>query len=220
MTELANEAWGKLEHLPEIVHAIRQAFTDGLVTRDHFAQGIPAIIPSGLLEGRTPSELRHVELCILYEATRRQRAEMAFRLDPYGLEVRGDPEWRYLVRNAGGTVAYHNDLAAYYRTTAINLNSTSIQMKTAVNQRVFDCPAAGGFLITDDQADLAELFDLDSEVVIYATLDELEDKVAYYLKHPKQRIPIVQRAQQRITGHHTHAHRLQALEAYLRQRYA
>jgi len=220
MTELANEAWQKLEHLPEIIHAIRQAFADGLATPDRFAQGIPAIIPHGLLKACSPSELRHIELCLIYEATRRQRAEMALRLDPYGLEVRGDPDWRYLVRNAGGTVAYHNDLAAYYRTTAINLNSTSIQMRTAVNQRVFDCPAAGGFLITDDQADLADLFDLDSEIVTNATLEELENKVGYYLKHPEHRIPMIQRAQQRIISHHTHAHRLQALETYLRRRYA
>lgn len=219
MIEQANEAWATLEHLPEITQAILDAFAEGRVTRDAFAEGIQAIVPPRLLEGRTSSELRHVELCIVYEATRRQRADMVTRLEPHGVEVRGDASWQHVTPRANGSVGYFTDLAAFYGNTLINLNSTSLQMKTAVNQRVFDCPAAGGFLITDAQDDLAELFDLDSEVVTYATLDELEDKVVYYLCHPEQRVAIIERAQQRIAAQHTHARRLKSLEDYLRKRY-
>lgn len=61
--------------------------------------------------------------------------------------------------------------------TAINVNQTSLQMRDAVNQRVFDCPAAGGFVITDNQPDLHEYFDVTREMVTYDSLGELSDKV-------------------------------------------
>ena len=220
MIEEANEAWEKLEHLPQVTKAILDAFDDGRVNRDNFAKGIEAILEADLLEGRNRSELRNIELCIIYEATRRDRAALVQRLEPYGVEVRGDPDWTQVATRVAGTVGYYDHLAGYYRSTAVNLNATSLQMKTAVNQRVFDCPAAGGFLLTDTQDDLAELFDPESEVAAYSSLDELEDKTAYYLKHPEQRIAITRRAQKRIAAHHTHSHRLDTLETYLRERYA
>jgi len=220
MIDQANEAWEKLEHLPEVVRSMLGAFEEGRVTRDKFARGIETILEPDLLAPLDASERRHVELCLVYEATRRQRAEMALRLAPHGMEVRGDPHWATVVANAGGTVGYFDDLAGFYRNTAVNLNTTSLQMKNAVNQRVFDCPAAGGFLITDAQQDIEDLFDPEHEAVTYHSFDELEDKALFYLRHPDQRIPIIQRAQRRVLAHHTHAHRLHALGQYLRERFA
>lgn len=218
MIEQAQEAWEKLNDLPDVVRALLEAFEAGLVTRERFAQGISAILGQDALEGRSPRELRIIELCLVYEATRRQRAEMALALEPLGLEVRGDPNWRQVLARVDGPVGYYDDLAGFYRTTAINVNNTSLQMKTTVNQRVFDCPAAGGFLITDKQTDLLELFDK-SEVVTYETLDELRDKVTYYLNKPDERSEIVRRAQRRVSSEHTLRHRLETLVAYLRERY-
>ncbi|MCL4215686.1 MAG: glycosyltransferase, partial [Candidatus Hydrogenedentes bacterium] len=98
-------------------------------------------------------------------------------------------------------------------------NSTSLQMRAAVNQRVFDCPAAGGFLISDAQADLAEFFDED-EYVSFQSLDDLQDKVHYYRENSAARKELIRRAQGRIRAHHTHAHRLKDLEGYLKARFA
>jgi spore maturation protein CgeB len=213
-----NEAWEKLAHLPHVIQAVHHAFDARRVTRERFAQGIQAILDVGLFDALSPSERRNVELCIIYEATRRQRADLVQRLAPLGLEVRGDPEWLKVYPRADGPVGYYTDLASFYRDTSVNVNTTSLQMKSAVNQRVFDCPAAGGFLITDAQGDLEELFEPD-EVVTYSSLDELNDKATYYLAHPEQRVAVVRRAQRRIGEQHTHAHRLHALEGYLKERY-
>lgn len=220
MINHADEAWEKLdESVPEVAAAIRRAFAEGRVTREAFTSGIENIIEQRYLDQCGKRDLRHVELCLIYEATKRSRIEMVRRLAPLGVEVRGDPHWAHVTPNHGGQVGYFDDLAPYYRRTAVNLNTTSIQARTSLNQRVFDCPAAGGFLITDDQADIHELFDED-EAVTYRTMDELEDKTRYYLAHPEERKAIVQRAQRRIAAHHTHKHRLESLEAYLKERYA
>lgn len=213
-----DEAWEKLAPLPDVVRAIRDAFDAGRVTRDRFAEGIAAILEPALLDTLDPSGRRNAELCIIYEATRRQRFALVQRLAPLGIEVRGDPEWTRVYPNANGPIGYYTDLAGYYRETAVNLNTTSLQMKSAVNQRVFDCPAAGGFLLTDAQRDIEELFDAD-EVVTYASLDELEEKAAYYLAHQAERVALVERARRRVAAHHTHACRLRALESYLKERY-
>lgn len=219
MIQQTQEALEKNEHLPHVVAAVARAFEQGRVTRENFARGISAIVEAPVLESLNDSERRNLELLINYEATRRQRAEMVRRLEPLGLEVRGDAHWLEVAARVGGAVGYFQDLAPFYRGTAVNLNSTSLQMRFAVNQRVFDCPAAGGFLITDRQADLAEHFDPETETVTYATLDELEDKVRYYLQRPEERSAIVRRAQKRIAAAHTHAHRLASLELFLKERF-
>ncbi len=220
MIELANEAWRYVETMHELACGVLEAFSQGRVTREAFASGIGTILSPQLLAGRAPNELRQIELCMLYEATQRHRAELAVRLAPLGLCVRGDLAWREILQNTEGPVGYFDDLAPFYRSTLINVNNTSLQMRTAVNQRVFDCPAAGGFLITDDQPDLHDFFDPLTELVTYASLDELEEKTVYFLRHPDVRVPIVERARARIEAEHTHTHRLLSLEGYLRERFA
>lgn len=220
MTQQANERIERLAHLPHLLDAVRNAFDENRVTRERFAEGITAILDADLLNALRESERRDVELLIHYEGMRRQRMQMAHALAPLGLQVRGDAGWLQSLSNVQGPVGYFDDLASFYRNTAVNVNSTSLQMRYAVNQRVFDCPAAGGFLITDNQSDLMDFFDVDREVVLYQTLDDLKEKAEYYLARPEARKEIVQRAQARIAAHHTHAHRLKALEAFLKERYA
>jgi spore maturation protein CgeB len=220
MISEAEEAWEKLGVAPEMSGAVRRAFDEGRVTREAFAEGVETILDPHLLGEADASNRRNAELCLVYEATRRMRREMARRLERLGLEVHGDALWTQVARRCHGPVGYFTDLAPFYRSTAINLNTTSLQMKTAVNQRVFDCPAAGGFLITDAQDDLDELFDPESEVVTYHSLDELEEQVRRYRNQAEERVAIVRAAQRRIAAHHTHAHRLRMLEDFLRERFA
>ncbi len=220
MVALTAEAIDKHAHVPHVLDAVRRAFELGRVTRERYAAGMPAILDGTLLAGLNESERRNVELLVNYEATRRQREVLARTLAPLGLEVRGDAGWQAYGVPAGGAVGYFDDLAPYYRGTKVNVNSTSLQMCYAVNQRVFDCPAAGGFLLTDNQPDMHAFFEPGRECVLYESMDELRDKAAFFLNHPEERAAIVRAAQRRIAAEHTHAHRLRALESYLKERFA
>jgi spore maturation protein CgeB len=220
MTGETAEAVEKHAHLPHVLEAAMRAFDEGRVTRENYAAGMTAILGDELLAPLNPSERRNVELLINYEATRRQREALARTLAPLGLEVRGDPHWRALTERAGGNLGYFDALAPFYRSTAVNVNSTSLQMRWAVNQRVFDCPAAGGFLITDNQRDMETFFEPDTEAVVYGSLDELRDKASFYLRNPAGRADIVRAARRRILAAHTHAHRLLGLEQFMKERYA
>lgn len=217
MIEHTGEAIDRFRDKPAVLQAVIAAFDAGHVSRDTYAQGLPGMLPEALLATLDATDLRNLELLINYEATQRQRVDLARALAPLGLEVRGDPHWLQVHDKVGGNVGYFNDLAPFYRGTAVNVNSTSLQMRSAVNQRVFDCPAAGGFLITDAQGDLFEHFDPDGgEVAAYRSLDELRDLAAYYLAHPEEARAVAARARRRVLAEHTLAHRLRDLTAFLR----
>lgn len=218
MVEQATEAREKVGENPALLAAIDSAFEAGRVTREAFAIGVDSILGRDVFEGLDVRDARHAELYLVYEATRRQREAMVRRMAGHGVEVRGDSDWAAIADRAGGAVGYFGDLGPFYRDTAVNLNITSLQMASAVNQRVFDCPAAGGFLLTDDQGDLHELFRED-EIVTFASWEELEDKSGYYVAHPEERVAIIQRAQRRIAVEHTHRQRLEMLEGELRRRF-
>jgi len=77
-----------------------------------------------------------------------------------------------------------------------------------VNQRVFDCPAAGGFLLTDAQGDIEDLFDPGNEVAAYRSWEECRDLLRFYRARPDARLEIVRAARRRVLSEHTYAHRL------------
>lgn len=210
------EALEKHLHAPHVTAAVEQAIRAGRATRAAYAEGVADIIGRNLYDSLDETGQRNAELLLNYEVTSHERIELARALAPEGLEVRGDETWAKVIDRHGPGVHYFDQLPAFYQSTAINVNQTSLQMRDAVNQRVFDCPVAGGFLITDNQPDLHEHFDVERDVVTYDSLPELVDKVRYYRQHPEERKTITNHARERILANHTHVHRLQALEAYMK----
>jgi len=220
MIEQTAEAIEKHRELPRVLEAVAEAFRAGCIDHHSFSGGIDALLPADILAPLDASQRRNLELLINYEATQRQRVALAEALAPMGLLVRGDAHWLGVLSNVQGGVGYFDDLAPFYRSTAVNLNTTAIQMRWAVNQRVFDCPAAGGFLLTDEREDLDRLFDRDTELATYGSVEDLREKAAWYLARPEARRAIVEKARARVLSEHTHAHRLRSLEAYLKERFA
>ena len=157
-----------------------------------------------------------------WEGTAGYRRGLLEGLEQDRLSVFGDEHWRDILPEAtcGRRVPYGQDLAEVYGSSAVNINATSLQMTTAVNQRVFDVPAAGGFLLTDNQEDVAQHFELSREVMVYRSPEELADLAGYYLKHERERGQIVARARARIEREHRYVHRVERLLSVMRARYA
>ena len=90
-------------------------------------------------------------------------------------------------------------LLGLYNTSKIVLNITNWDPAryAALNQRVFDVPATGAFLLTDHSPELEELFRLGEEIVTYRDVDELRDKARYYLAHDAERAAIARRGYER-----------------------
>jgi spore maturation protein CgeB len=62
-------------------------------------------------------------------------------------------------------------------------------MKGAVNQRVFDVPVCGGFLLTDHRRQMESLFEPGREIVCYQEPGEIPDLVRHYLSGVTQSGP-------------------------------
>lgn len=219
MSVPAQREWEWIGRRLTLTNAIEQAFEQGIVNRHTFAQGLDALLPDFLLAEMDRDEKRHAEILFFAEGTRRLRGEAIGRWWPEGVSVRGDDEWQRLHPTAGAAINYAHDLPRFYAQCEINLNLTSIQMATAVNQRVFDCPAAGGFLLTDAQSDLHELFDVGKEAVCFSSIDESIEMIQWYRARPEVRREISARAQARVLNEHTYANRLRNIVQIIKSLY-
>jgi len=118
------------------------------------------------------------------------------------------------------------DFARIVAGSKINLNlhssvvSDGVDAKAdAVNPRVFEIAACGGFQLCDPCAGLAELFDFDTELPVYRTLPELRRKLDHFLAHPEEREAIARRARERALREHTYRHRAQRMLDVILGRY-
>lgn len=157
----------------------------------------------------------------LAEASLRRRQSFARALQPCGLRIHGDSCWKELAPQVtlAPPVADPHELAALFRRCEVNLNVTAAQMPTAVNQRVWDVPACGGFLVTDAQQDALEFFGEDEAVVVYRSFEEALDKVQHWRRQPSRRQAVTARARAKIEAHHRYPHRLRALHAQMQRRF-
>ncbi len=155
-----------------------------------------------------------LEAAVLWQASQWDRLERVSALAQAGLKVFGDAAWGDFLPDPtayGGPINYQRELPAFYQCVAVNLNLTSLQMKNGLNQRVFDVPAAGAFLLSDYKEALWELFSRE-EIVTFRNIEEAQEKLAYYLKYPGARRQIATRARERVLSQHTYGHRLQVIE--------
>ena len=155
-----------------------------------------------------------LECLIQHNASNRKRLQVLAPLVVDDLVCAGDAQgWREALGPAVKVIPdinYRKGLAEHYARCAVNLNVTSCQMPAAVNQRVFDVPLVGGFLLTDMQSDLQELF-APTEVLTYASAEDAGQKARWYLEHSSERDKLAFAARARILGVHTYAHRLREM---------
>ena len=162
-----------------------------------------------------PGLVTDLQALVTWRASRLWRLRVLRGQDPGLLHVAGDPGWRELLSLSPDRLTppldYYGGLAAYFQASAVNLNITSAQMKTGLNQRVFDVPAAGAFLLTDRREQLFDLFEEGREVAAYQNPDEAAELAAWFADRPAARQKIARAARDRILGAHLYRHRLAEL---------
>lgn len=148
---------------------------------------------------------------VLHSSTTLYRIGLLRKILPLNPSFFGDPDgWRKLFGPGITThpdVNYFSETPRVYASSGVNFNATSLQMPTAVNQRVFDVPMCGGFLLTDRQDDLFELFD-EGDVATYQGSEDVADKARFYLERPELRDKIAGKARERVLREHTYRHRM------------
>ncbi len=98
-----------------------------------------------------------------------------------------------------------------FRSSRINLNITLRSILSGVPARVFDVMSVGGFMLSNWQEEIPELFVEDKEIVTYRTPEELVDKADHYLKHEDERARIALNGYQKIKRCYTYEHQLKKI---------
>ena len=79
-----------------------------------------------------------------------------------------------------------------------------------MNPRTFELAGCGAFQLVDKRELLPELFAPD-ELATFSTMDELEERIEYFLAHPDERAVYARKGRERVLAAHTYAHRMQTL---------
>jgi len=83
--------------------------------------------------------------------------------------------------------------------------------------RTFEIPACGGFMLHERSRELLSLFREDKEVVCFDSLDELANKIAYYLAHPGERRSIARAGYERCVPAYSFDTRMAKILAWHKQ---
>ncbi|MEK7555444.1 MAG: glycosyltransferase [Patescibacteria group bacterium] len=101
--------------------------------------------------------------------------------------------------------------AKAFKAAKINLNLIHYTEIRGVNCRAFEIAGCDGFQIADSKPTMKDLFEIGKEIVVFETLKELKEKVAYYLSHEKERNEIALMGYERAHKDHTYEQRLKTL---------
>lgn len=101
----------------------------------------------------------------------------------------------------------YSQLSRVYQSHPINLNITSLQLETSVNNRVFDVFASQAFVLSDYREDMKIIFPNHWEQITYKNPEELGEKGEYFLTHPKERKELVNDLYHEVLNKHTYKHR-------------
>lgn len=109
--------------------------------------------------------------------------------------------------NNKGVANYWQDAPKVFANSKINLNFTIRNIRSGIPLRIFDIMASGGFVITNFQAELPMYFENDKDIVWFTSLEELEEKVKFYINKPQEREKIAHNAMAKLKEQHTYQHR-------------
>ncbi|MCR4739810.1 MAG: glycosyltransferase [Lachnospiraceae bacterium] len=108
-------------------------------------------------------------------------------------------------------VSTHTEMPKIFHLSRINLNMTIRPIITGLPLRIFDIMGCGGFVMSNHQEEIPELFEVGREIETYKSREELLDKCAYYLSHEEEREKIAKRGYEKTSSKYTWDHRLKEM---------
>jgi spore maturation protein CgeB len=104
-------------------------------------------------------------------------------------------------------------LLELYNSSKIVLNITNWDPARyiALNQRVFDVPATGAFLLTDYSPELEEHYRIGEEIVCFTDVEDLKEKARHYLANDARREEIARKGYAKALTLPTIADRMRAV---------
>lgn len=110
-----------------------------------------------------------------------------------------------------GTIMTHTKMPIVFNKSTINLNPTSKPIRSGIPLRIFDLLACEGFVLCNYQSDLLNEFLPGEELDIYSSIEELEEKIRYYLSHTDVCREIAHNGYENVSKRHTYPLRLEQM---------
>jgi spore maturation protein CgeB len=108
------------------------------------------------------------------------------------------------------------ELVKTYSASKIVLNIHSPQPVPIM--RDFEVTGCGAFLLTDHARSLETMFKPGEEIILYENIEDLKNKVKYYLSHDQERERIAGKGQLRARRDHTYARRMEELISFIEKK--
>ncbi len=113
-----------------------------------------------------------------------------------------------------GAVDHFREMPLVFKQSKINLNITMRSIKSGIPLRAFDIMGAGGFLLSNYQADFMDLFLPGEDFGYYESKEDLLLKVDHYLAHEDERMAIARNGHDKVAARHTYRHRIREMFAF------
>ena len=110
-----------------------------------------------------------------------------------------------------GSVDYWSEMPKVFRMSKINLNFTIPNIKSGIPLRIWDVLGCGGFLLTNYQAEIPYSFKEGEDLVCFDSLEDLCEKVGYYLEHEEERKRIAWNGYRKVREKHSYIERIRTI---------
>lgn len=141
----------------------------------------------------------------------------------WGTEWDGEPALAPHLQMEGQRIS-PEDAVRIFNAAKINLNlhsgtkrETAVTGGDFVNPRTFEIAAAGAFQLVDQRTLMPAMF-ADDELATFSSMDELLEKVDYFLTRPEERAAYARRGQERVLREHSYATRMKTLLDFAAER--
>lgn len=108
-------------------------------------------------------------------------------------------------------VNYRTEMPKIFACSMINLNPSLRIIQTGIPLRAFDIMGAGGFLLSNRQEELLELFEDGTEMATYEGLEDAVDKAAFYLQHEDIRKKIAENGRRKTFEEYSLQNRMEKI---------
>lgn len=168
---------------------------EGYTEKDKICYLQAVAIDDSLYRRFSPNQRQYKQDIVFVGGWTKKRQEILENLTKFSIAIYG-PKWRrknifnfrfkQMIKDKG---IWGENLVRLYNSTkiALNISAWSTEKFSGLNLRVFDIPACGSLLITEYSDELREYFKFGEEIETFRDINELNDKLSYYLKNDLER---------------------------------
>ncbi|MBU4376675.1 MAG: glycosyltransferase, partial [Candidatus Omnitrophica bacterium] len=135
-----------------------------------------------------------------------ERERWLSELEGYNFTIWGAEYWGKRCKNKflkscwKGRTAIGDEMSKTAQSSKINLNILRLQNKGSQNMRTFEIPGCGGFMLHERSDEVTGFFEEGKEAEYFASIEEMKDKIRFYLNNDDLRVGIVKAGHKRSMG--------------------